>query len=85
VATLIRHVGKLPATLRRSLTWDRGLEMARHKTFTVATDVQVSLERGTKEKHPTCCCGNISLEQRTCPSTRKRNSIEFRLRLNLKT
>ncbi len=32
---------QLPATLRRSLTWDRGLEMAEHKAFTVATDVQV--------------------------------------------
>src|SRR5271170_2004819 len=41
VAALSEHVGKLPATLRRSLTWDRGLEMAKHKEFTVATDVQV--------------------------------------------
>src|ERR1700686_5346120 len=41
VATLSRHVRKLPATLRRSLTWDRGLEMAQHKAFTVATDVKV--------------------------------------------
>jgi len=41
VAALSRHVRKLPASLRRSLTWDRGLEMAKHKTFTVATNVQV--------------------------------------------
>ena len=41
VAALSRHVRKLPATLRRSLTWDRGLEMAKHKDFTVATDVKV--------------------------------------------
>ena len=41
VAALSRHVGRLPATLRRSLTWDRGLEMAQHKSFTIATDVQV--------------------------------------------
>jgi IS30 family transposase len=41
VAALSRHVRKLPATLRRSLTWDRGLEMAKHKHFTVATDVKV--------------------------------------------
>ena len=32
---------ELPATLRRSLTWDRGLEMAQRKSFTMATEVQV--------------------------------------------
>jgi len=41
VAALTKKIGKLPAELRRSLTWDRGLEMAHHKEFTVATDVQV--------------------------------------------
>ena len=41
VAALIQHVGQLPAELRRSLTWDRGLEMAQHKIFTMATDMQV--------------------------------------------
>ena len=41
VAALSQHVLQLPATLRRSLTWDRGLEMAQHKSFTVATDVKV--------------------------------------------
>ena len=41
VAALSQQVRKLPATLRRSLTWDRGLEMAKHKDFTVATEVQV--------------------------------------------
>src|ERR1700674_5128782 len=41
VGALSKHVRKLPATLRRSLTWDRGLEMAKHKDFTVATDVKV--------------------------------------------
>ena len=41
VAALIQHVRQLPAELRRSLTWDRGLEMAQHKSFTMATEVQV--------------------------------------------
>jgi IS30 family transposase len=41
VAALSQHVRQLPATLRRSLTWDRGLEMAQHKSFTMATHVQV--------------------------------------------
>ena len=41
VAALSRHIRKLPISLRRSLTWDRGHEMAQHKTFSVATDVKV--------------------------------------------
>ena len=41
VAALSQRVRKLPASLKRSLTWDRGLEMAKHKEFTVATNVQV--------------------------------------------
>ena len=41
VAALGKHVRKLPQQLRRSLTWDRGKEMADHKSFTIATNVQV--------------------------------------------
>jgi IS30 family transposase len=41
VAALIKAVRKLPVALRRSLTWDRGMELANHAQFTVATDVQV--------------------------------------------
>jgi len=41
VAALSKHVRKLPQQLRRSLTWDRGKEMADHKSFTIATNVQV--------------------------------------------
>jgi len=56
VNALTRQVRKLPASLRRSLTWDRGLEMAKHKSFTVATKVNVYFcdpqspwQRGTNE------------------------------------
>jgi len=41
VGALGKHVRKLPQQLRRSLTWDRGKEMADHKSFTIATNVQV--------------------------------------------
>ena len=41
VSALGRQIRKLPRELRRSLTWDRGKEMADHKTFTLTTDVQV--------------------------------------------
>jgi len=41
VNALTRHVRKLPRQLRRSLTWDRGVELSEHKRFTLATDVQV--------------------------------------------
>jgi IS30 family transposase len=56
VAALSKHVRKLPASLRRSLTWDRGHEMAKHKSFTVDTNVKVYFcdpqspwQRGTNE------------------------------------
>jgi IS30 family transposase len=56
VDALSRYVRKLPTSLRRSLTWDRGHEMAQHKTFSVATDVKVYFcdpqspwQRGTNE------------------------------------
>lgn len=38
---LIEHVGRLPDLLMRSLTWDQGVEMAAHASFSVATGVEV--------------------------------------------
>jgi transposase, IS30 family len=40
-AKLAEQITTLPEQLRRSLTWDRGKEMAEHARFTVDTGVQV--------------------------------------------
>jgi IS30 family transposase len=53
---LIKNARKLPLELYKSLTWDRGKEMADHKRFTLATDIKVYFcdpqnpwQRGTNE------------------------------------
>lgn len=56
INALTRKMRKLPAELRRSLTWDQGREIADHTKFTLATDVKVYIcdprspwQRGTNE------------------------------------
>jgi IS30 family transposase len=56
VRALAKQIRRLPAELRKSLTWDRGLEMAAHKEFSIATNVRVYFcdprspwQRGTNE------------------------------------
>jgi IS30 family transposase len=53
---LISTIATLPTHLRGSLTWDQGAEMARHKQFSMATDMTVYFcdpaspwQRGTNE------------------------------------
>lgn len=41
VSALIKQAGKLPRELYKSLTWDRGKELADHRRFTMATDIDV--------------------------------------------
>jgi len=41
VSALIEQARKLPTELYKSLTWDRGKELADHRRFTLATDIAV--------------------------------------------
>ena len=41
IKALIKQAKKLPTELYKSLTWDRGCELANHKDFTIATEIQV--------------------------------------------
>jgi IS30 family transposase len=56
VKALIKQAKLLPEELYKSLTWDRGFELADHKRFTMATDIAVyfcdpqsSWQRGSNE------------------------------------
>ncbi len=41
INALIKQAHKLPSELYKSLTWDRGKELADHQRFTLATDIDV--------------------------------------------
>ena len=63
VTALSQHVCTLPSALRRSLTWDRGMELAQHKRLTVDTEVRVYFcdpqspwQRGTNENTNRLLC-----------------------------
>ena len=58
VSALIKQSQRLPSELYRSLTWDRGKELADHQRLTLATEVEVYFccprspwQRGSKRKH----------------------------------
>ena len=41
ISALIKQANKLPTELYKSLTWDRGTEMADHQRFTLETNIDV--------------------------------------------
>ena len=80
VDALAAHVQTLPAQLRARLTWDRGMELADHKRFTVATDVAVYFcdpqRRGSaaRTRTRTAFCASTSRGRPTYPSTARPTS-----------
>lgn len=56
VSAITSKIIELPTQLKKSLTWDRGMELAKHKKFTIDTQIKVYFcdpkspwQRGTNE------------------------------------
>ena len=66
VQAITREMMKRPINLRKTLTWDRGMEMAKQASFTIATEMAVyccdpqSPWAAVLMKIPIDCSGNTS-------------------------
>jgi transposase, IS30 family len=74
---LTAHISTLPDQLARTLTWDRGKEMAHHAGFTVDTGVQVYFcdpyapwQRGSNENTNGLCASSSRRAPTSATSTR---------------
>jgi IS30 family transposase len=84
INALIKNARKLPEELYQSLTWDRGKEMADHKRFTLATDIQVYFcdpqnpwQRGTNENTNGLLRQYFYQREPTCRATHERSSTQW--------
>ena len=77
---LAEKITTLPDALRRSLTWDRGTEMAAHAQFTISTGCRSTSAIRTvpgsaaQTRTPTACCGSTSRKAPACAATPKPTS-----------
>ena len=81
VSALIKQSLRLPSELYRSLTWDRGKELADHQRLTLATGVDIyfcdprSPGSAGQMKTPIDCCANIFHGAPICPYTARPSSV----------
>ena len=82
INALIKQAYKLPRELCKSLTWDRGKEMADHKRFTLATDIKVYFcdpqspwQRGSNENTNGLLRDSTSRKAQISRCTRGQNSM----------
>ena len=77
---LAEQITGLPEQLRRSLTWDRGKELAQHAQLKIDTGIASTsptrTARGSvaRTRTPTDCCASTSRKAPTCPDGRPRRS-----------
>jgi len=85
VNALIKQARKLPDELYKSLTWDRGKELADHQRFTMEpkspfiSAIRRALGSAVPMKTPTGCCGSTSLTEPICRRTPKPTSTASRV------
>ncbi len=79
---MIPAIQSLPEHLRRSLTWDQGTELARHKDITLATDLAIyfcdptSPGSAARTRTPTACSDSTSPSPPTSPPTAQNGSAK---------
>ena len=78
----IKAFASLPPHMKRTLTWDQGVEMARHRDLAAATGVKIYFaERSSpgsavRMRTTTACCASTSPRAPTCPCIPTRTSAQ---------
>ncbi|MER8434276.1 IS30 family transposase [Mesorhizobium caraganae] len=72
VAALAQTIGTLPEELRRSLTWNQNKEMARHKSFTVATEAELP-----QRNQPVLCLAGPTQRRRPAAQSATPKNLDF--------
>lgn len=79
ISALIKQAGLFSKQLYKTLTWDRGKELADHPRLTMATNVEVyfcdprSPGSAVQTKIPTVCCDSIYRVEQICRCIHKPN------------
>ncbi len=82
INALIKQAHKLPTELYKSLTWDRGKELADHQRFSLDTNIDVYfcdprvLGNAVRMRIPMACLDSTSRKEPICQYTLKLNSVQ---------